>query len=211
MQGWHPHANMHVYVVYDHHDVVTGNTIERVMRRMGEPIRNNRYSAQPMLPSRIFNAIAPDDPVAGLARFALNTAYADSSRLPAGERFTGEALEAFREMIKMPGMLGYIACSEAHMLPGDQADDAHESGLRFAQMPGAVEIRGAYMVDVHNRTHAVNRVRGETAEILSDCDFGGRVFNALRMLMDVTADRVPQDQAGYDARYPSAVHRPDLS
>jgi len=208
-QGWHPHANMHVYVVYDHHDVVTGGAIERTMQRMGPPVRNSRYSAQPMLPSRLFAAVEAEQglyPPAALYRFAFNTAYADSTLIEATEPVTAESLEAFRELVRMPGVLGYIACSEAHMLVGDRATEAHRRRVRFAQMPDAVELRTAMMVDVEDRVHSVARPRAQAAEIAADCDFGGRIVNALRMLMDVTAGRLAEDQEQFDERYPCAEH-----
>jgi hypothetical protein len=205
LQGWHSHANMHLYVVYDHHDVVTGYAIERTMRTMGKPIRNSRYSAQPMLSARMFAAAARNnalDTVQALYRFALNIAYADTGLVrKQGSADEAEGLEAFRHLIRMPGILGYIACSEAHQLLGAQADDAHRRGIRFADIPESVEVRTAIMVDVENRVHEVHRRRGGAAELFVDGDFTGRVVSSLRMLMDASARRVPEDQAGFDARY----------
>lgn len=213
-QGWHSHANMHVYVVYDHHDVVTGAIIERVMRGSGEPVRNSRYSAQPMLPSRMFAAAWEASGIkapAALYRFAFNTAYADTGAIRSNgdgdDAEHADGLEVFRELLRMPGILGYIVCSEAHLLEGDLANQAHRSGTPFALVPGSVEVRAAYMVDVDNRVSVVHRNRGETAEVLPDCDLGGRVINSLRMMMDLSLGRLPQDQAGFDARYP-CVERP---
>jgi hypothetical protein len=204
-QGWHSHANMHLYVVYDHHDVVTGYAIERVMRTMGQPVRNSRYSAQPMLSTRMFAAAHRDnnlDTVQALCRFALNIAYADTDLVrKQGSEYEAEGLEAFRHLIRMPGILGYIVCSEAHQLLGPQADDAHRRKIRFANIPESVEIRTAIMVDVENRVHDAHRRRGETAELFVDGDLTGRVVSSLRMLMDASARRVPEDQAGFDARY----------
>jgi hypothetical protein len=213
IEGWHSHANMHVYVVYDHHDVVTANAIEQAMRCMGKPIRNSRYSAQPMMPFRMFARAGRDHGLTApeaLHRFAFNTVFADTELIRLNQNgdhddVPVEQLEAFRDLISMPGILGYIACSEAHVLHTDQAKKAHQHHIPFAYMPGAVEIRGTWMVDVTDRVHSVQRNRGETAELVEDCRFFGTIVNALRMLMDFSAGRSPEDQAGYDARYPDTA------
>lgn len=205
-QGWHPHANMHAYVVYDHHDVVTAATIEQVMRSQGEPVRTSRYSAQPMLSSQFFAAFDHVSPPTALFRTAFTAAYADTGKhlLPDHDpdnRFAG-LLGQFRELLRMPGILGFAACSEMHLLFEDNARFAHQVGIGFGDLPDAVELRMAVMVDVQNQVNTVVRKRGEQAEINPASSVDGIIVNALRLYMDTAAARLPQDQAGYDARYP---------
>lgn len=201
--GWHRDGNMWVYAVYDHHDVVTGDAIGRAMCSMGDPVRNSRYTAQPMLSPRKFaEARNPGDMghADGLYRFAMNVAYADTDQM--GE--LGRLLEVFRVMLRMPGILGFIACHEAWQAANlPLGPDQHVWDL-----PGAEECRLAVMADVCNRIHLVSRARGRTSELAADVGLRGAVATSLRLLMDTCQDRVPADQASYDLRYPGARDRP---
>lgn len=204
-EGWHPHANPHGYLIYDHHDVVTGHAIAAAMHRMGDPVRNARYTAQAMLPARVFQRaqnVANLQPYEALRSFALNVAYADSPGLTG---VLDEGLHAYRNLIRMPGILGFAFCYEIHLIGGPGAREgilrAATGSTRIEHLPGAKEARLALMVDVHDRVHVVRRCRDETAELEQDVTLVGDVTGSLRMLTDTAMNRVPQDQASFDLRY----------
>jgi hypothetical protein len=139
-------------------------------------------------------------PTAALRRFAANTAFGNAEY--ARPEF-GDQLEAFRALIRMPGVLGYIACYEAYMARTEPpVRDVLAAPRHLKDVPGSVETRQAMMVDVHDRLHSVTRVRGEAAQLELDVTFVGSIANSLRILMDATMRRSPVDQAGFDDRYP---------
>jgi hypothetical protein len=195
--GWHADSNMHVYAVYDHHDVITSSALE-AMNITGPDglIRNSRYTAQCLLPPRLFeHAFREADlqPSTALHRFAANVAFGDPELMHA-EGLSREArgLEVFRKAVRMPGVLGYIACCEM---------DYQANATPGMLLGGKDLARCAWMVDVHDRVHAVTRIRGEVASLALATELIGGLVDGLRMLMDTTMNRVPVDQAAVDERY----------
>ncbi len=191
--GWHDDdGHLWVYVVFDHHDVTTGYHITRTMSRMGEPVRNARYSAQPMFPARLFRQNRqPTDgsPMDGLRRVALNLAYVDLDQF--GD--IAEPMGLFRQLLKEPGILAFVATYEAYGLkpgPLGRLIDNHAGGVQ--SQPDAKELRVAVMVDVNDHIHRVRRWRGETAELTSEPGARGNATTSLRLLMDATRGRLPE-------------------
>lgn len=186
-RGWHEHSDLHVYAAYDHHDVVTAGAIYTSLRGMGEPIRNSRYAAQPVLPMRMFNRAFLQEglqPWEGLFNFAFNAAFAstdhirDHHNLPA----TAAGLDSFRRLIQLPGILGFIVVAEQYDHDGR-------------------ERRIATMVDVHDRVHRVQRIRDETASLELDITVQEGEVECLRMMVDVSQGRVPADERAARERY----------
>lgn len=188
-RGWHRTCHMWVYAIHDHHDVVTAERIRRVMRDSGPPIMNSRYSAQPMLrPQHFSHAFQERGFSAGesLLNFAMNVALLTTDDLHqhhsgCAHAMLGPALDRFRAVLRQPGMLGFIACGEL--------------------LNAAGESRIATMVDMHDRAHEVLRPRGGTAQLSLDVDDDSSVVAALRMMTDVTQNRVPPEGPQFNQRY----------
>lgn len=179
-EGWHHDANMHVYAVHDHHDLVTAAAIRRAMSGMGPAIANSRYTAQTMIPSRKFFGAFQQvgkQPHETLFNFAVNAAYASTDEMRDG-RFPGWAdiadpLDRFRDLVRMPGMLGFITVAE------------------LTETATGRQTRIAAMVDVHNRTHEVIRFHEEPASLNLDTGSCSATVSSLRMLVDVSQNRIP--------------------
>lgn len=210
MTGWHDEGELWVYVVYDHHDVTLNHHIRRVMIRMGDPIRNSRYTAQPMLP-RMFDVVRREEdraPTDTLRRFAMNLAFADPD--DAGPDMA-DKFETFRYLLAQPGILGFAASYEAHglkagLLPRLLPRPGHLHGE-----PDARELRIAVMVDANDVAHRVIRWRGEPAELTTG-DMHGNATTSLRILMDTAAGRLPEKTAqAFWQRYPSAGLHVDMA
>lgn len=212
--GWHiDGGHLWVYVIYDHHDVTLNHHISRIMSRMGAPVRNSRYTAQPVLAPRHFQQSRhPTDRggLSGLRRFVMNMAYAD----PAALDDSAEHLVLFRQLLREPGIVGFAACYEAS---GYKAGTPNLQGLmQLAQttgasleaLPGALDVRIAVLVDVHDRAHIVRRWRGEHADLIPERG-RGNATTSLRILMDVARNRTPEP-ADFEARYPDAGIRYDF-
>jgi hypothetical protein len=211
--GWHESAVMSVFVIYDHHDVVTDDLLRRVMARMGAPVRTARYTAQPMLPRRVFaQAVLPQDtgPHVGLRRFVMNLAYADSEH---GDEVEG-GVEAMRDLLRVPGLVAFAACYEAwgqRNLAPQALRGAISGGGHLRDLPDSQEVRLVMAVDAQDRVHRVLRVRGEPAELLLSDDgrVRGDVSTSLRILMDTAYDRLPGTPEAFGQRYPTLLQSID--
>lgn len=207
-------GNLWVYVVYDHHDVTVNHHISRIMSNIGAPVRNSRYTAQPLLnPKLFYQNRQPEDRrgLDGLRRFALNMAYLPAAAMDDAEGLDGAHMETFRALLREPGVVGFAACYETSGFSGVpvHARAAMNAGVPLEQVRGAVDIRVAVLVDVNDRGHLVKRFRGEPAEV-STRQVRGNSTTSLRILMDVAMNRVP-DTGGFHARYPDAGLRVDLA
>lgn len=212
MTGWHDgDGNMWVYVIYERDDVVMAHHIGRVMQKMGEPIRNARYVAQPMLPPRkLYEGRRPEDhgPPDALRRFALNIAFAD---LADDGDDMAESMAAFRSLLQQPGIVGYAACHEGYGWKASLLPRRIPPAGCIQDDPDSQEMRIAYLVDINDLAHRVTRWRGEPAELRSG-EMRGNVSTSLRILADLTAGRLPEaNPEAFSARYPDADLHVDMA
>lgn len=195
--GWHHTAHVHVYAVYDHHDVVTATMIRGALHTMGPGISNSRYTAQALLTPREFEESHREtgsQDYETLFRFAYNMAYVNTDDVRDGkfastlktysrtaDRFAWN-LDIFRQVLRMPGLLGFIHC-------GELVDECGHSA------------RLAVMVDMHDRVHRVFRHEGEPAMLELAVDDRASVITSLRVLTDITQGRVPAEGDAFMDRY----------
>lgn len=210
--GWN--GALVVYAVYEPADVVSAGLIERLLKFSGTPVQAGRYAAQPMLGTKIFTGAlqAGCQPWEALRNFAHGMAFTDTDLLQAAVDDGGadlpdpEALGMFRQFLHLPGIVGFAACYETSALkdlPAAAFRKVLASDRHFSEYRGAQQARLALMVDVHDRVHRVERIRGRIAELELDVPMRGDFTTSLRLLMDLAQDRLPADQAGYDQRYPT--------
>lgn len=205
--GWLEQPQPIVYVAYDRGDVTVAHHIERVMRIMGEPIRTTRYSAQPLIASRMFERAflaAELQPAAALYRFAINVSYATPEAVAADPdvSLTAEHFTLFRQLLQEPGVLGFIYHCETFAVMGATPEALRAAG-GIRNHPDVQENRIVHMVDTLDRVHHVNRVRGGTAELNLNADLDGQITASLRMMADATMQRLPADPESFARRYDS--------
>jgi hypothetical protein len=206
--GWHDDGHFSVYVLYEAGDVVTASTLERVMGRMGDPIRGDRYAAQPLLAPRMFS---PDRIPAGkfesaadaFYNFAMNAGFADPAKVAA--EIGTDKMDGMRSMLQQPGVLGFLACNEAwgvrKLTPMIAA--LLRTGMDIATIKGSEECRVVVAADLNGHIHEVRQWRDEEkAELDFDVDLCNPVTTGLRILADVAAGhRMAETEEEFDARY----------
>lgn len=155
--GWSGESSgLCVWVVYDHHDVVTSAQLDFTLAATGAVLRNPRYTARPLLPPRMFDG-APVAPWEGLRTFVLNIAYADPQ-----DQFLAEGVVMLRGLVAMPGIVAFAACYEAWGGPdvqGREVWDAVAGRSHLKESPRSKETRVAVAVDRSDRAHIVARER----------------------------------------------------
>ena len=203
-QGWHPHSNTHVYVVYDLADVVTASHITQTMGKLGAAITNSRYGAQPFLTFAELHAgwiMSGMQPPKALLNFATNAALTGKAEPDADVdsdlwRQMVDMSEDFRKLIQVPGICGFMACHEGWSVPDRPG---------FRGWDG--ESRVASLVDVHGRVHEAIRRRGESATLILDSGAALVEIQALKLLVDLSQNRAPDNVAEVEARYrPRCAH-----
>lgn len=206
--GWHDDGHFSVYVIYEVGDVVTASTLERVMGRMGAPIRGDRYAAQPLLAPRLFS---PDRIPAGVFEsaadafynFAMNAGFADAEKV--ADLIGAGHMNAMRSLLQQPGVLGFLACNEAwgvrKLTPMIQA--LLQTGMEIETIKGSEECRVVLAVDLAGHIHEVRQWRDEEKpELDFDVAFCNPVTTGLRVLADVAAAiTMPETSEEFDARY----------
>ncbi len=202
--GWHMHAEMWMYLVFDHHDVVTAAAVAESVIGRGKVIRTGRYTAQAILePGHFAAGIDAGDvsPHQALYRFVMNVAYGDLTGEP---EFAINTMDRFRELLRMTGIIGFLVCYESYGQVNPVSGDLeqHAAGRPGSRECGHVqEVRSALMVDSDDRVHAAFRVRGEPAHLELDLTCFGFGVQVLRILMDAATGRLPDDQESFAARY----------
>ena len=201
--GWTGQPAPVVYVAYDRGDVTVAHHIERIMAGMGNPIRTSRYSAQPMIPERMFREaylISGRQPVDALANLAFNIAYADPDEV---NDYVGEGMDKnfvlFRRLLQEPGIIGFLYHCEAFSVHGPGAASAIPGLVK--EHPDAKDSRIVHMVDTLDQVHHVHRIRGQVAALNLNGDLDGYITGSLRMLSDATMRRLPGNPDGFAARY----------
>lgn len=201
--GWTGGPAPVVYVAYDGGDVTVAHHIERIMAGMGASIRTSRYSAQPMIPERMFKKAflaSGKQPVDALANLALNIAYADPGLV---NDYAGEGMDEqfvlFRRLLQEPGVLGFLYHCEAFSVLGPGAASAVPGLVR--EHPDAKDSRIVHMVDTLDRVHHVHRIRGQVAALNLNAALDGYITGSLRMLADATMRRLPDLGADFNTRY----------
>lgn len=207
--GWHPNPDAWLYVIHERHDVVTAEAIRELMKSMGLPIHSERYTAHPLLRPKLFDAVhalCGVEAMDALSRFAINCALIRDTTNPDVDEWMLTGINHLRSVVRQPGVKGFAFSCEAYATSDSGgARAAHAAGRHLETVPGRQEVRTVVMVDVLDQAHMVHRVRGTEPELMTDTDLTGRTFAVLRMLTDITMNRVlepssPEFAARYSCR-----------
>lgn len=195
-RGWD--GDPALYVLYDARDRETEAAYRNVMR--GVPIRCAPHAALPAVPS---GALA-GNPASALFRFALNL------------RSEHPWVEAILHILRQPGFVGMAFLVEAWMRTFDTKDERESLGkVRFADVPGSIEIRDVLAADISGRDFCVQRQRGGKAEMIEpDGEMSGAVIESLRTIVAAVLGRPLPDIENtpstwnWDAERANAIHVP---
>lgn len=201
--GWSENGYLCVWVIYDHHDVVTEGQYGHMLAAAGAPLRTSRYTARPMVPAQYFTSTPEVSPQVGLRNYAMNLAYTD----PAALGDMADLMVMMRHMLAMPGIVAFAASYEAWFekrVSEGQLRRALAGQSRFADSPSAQEVRIVLGVDRADRVHKVSRIRHQAAEVEAHAPIRGDISTSLRILMDTACGRLP-DRAGFAERYPTLI------
>jgi len=212
-RGWRT-SLMTAYVIFDRHrhrrevDILT-----RALGSIGPAIIVGRYGAQPMVADRLLAGVAVE-PWKAFKRFAHHVAFIDPALLLAADDVEdaedlAEQLDATRQLLQLPGIVGYAACYEGYGLE-EISPALVDQALRddLETVPGAREGRLLIAVDAGDHVHRVQRVRGHDQVVEMFVPLRGDTTTSLRKLMDLSMDRLPATQEEADARYERIGGRP---
>lgn len=180
--GWDGPAAM--YVLYDWHDDATAQVYRRVMEgRRGIPTRCGPYAAQSMVPPDALNGIASH----GLYRLAMNLSLVGEGHYP---------VEVMIETMRQPAFLGVaFLCESWARTMADEEEREALGAVRFADIPGSVEMRQVCAVDTAGHDYFVSRPRGSkptlyipTAGVGDMTRYDGSIIESLRLIVAVIAD-----------------------
>lgn len=201
LAGWNHNAHATLYLIYDPDASDLTPHINRIMKRSGDRIVTAGYGAQPMLAPRHFATTAQKGVQASEAirTFALNIAFADPDLIDDAD--LTDPLHLFRGMLQESAVLGFAAASEAYGMTIKPGSDTR--GISWRTQPNARSKRFVVMVDTEDRMHMVTREQGgHPAQTHLDMrEPSGYLVDSLRILADLSTDRLPTDQAGFNARY----------
>lgn len=243
--GWDQPARL--MVVYDERDEYTSGVYRRILNSPNHgavpTVRVAPYVAQTFLPPALLHGYRTDGkgiepgerlPVwEYLRRFAMNLAYAPVDALAdseSGREFSGDTgvppLELMRGMLRLPGLLGYVFCSESwrRALTSEQmlAEQRSEQTPNYGDQPDSVEVRVVYCVDLFDRVHVVERDRGDRpTTVMTESGprtviqpgqglvrqeqaalIRGDTTTSLRILADMSMGRTPPQEL-FDQWYPT--------
>lgn len=122
-------------------------------------------------------------PWATLRRLVMNTAYGGGDELA----------EQMREILRAPGLLGFVTVTEAWRNHGEAVLRAARGEVHLGDVPGSIETRVLYSVDLTRRVQRVERVRGRKPEV---------VRSVARDLIDEAFADLPRDMRRAVARWP---------
>lgn len=96
-----------------------------------------------------------------------------------------------RSTAMLPGWYGFLFASEGWM---SDIDPDERDGRKLADIPGSVETRQVYAVDITGGAYFILRRRGEKPKIVTGLDaLGGRVPNSLAPMVKAVAEYLPDD------------------
>ena len=170
--GWDAPAAL--YVLYDTTDPDTDATYRDVMApRRGAPVRCHPYAGQSAVPESAFHG----NPAHALFRFALNT----RGDHPMADLVLGT--------IRRPGFLGLAFLYEGWMRTAKTKEERDALGaVRFADIPGSVELRSIMAADIAGNDYLVMRERGQKPELHRGDDddlneMSGAIIESLRSIV----------------------------
>lgn len=169
-RGWDEPAGL--YVLYDWHDQPTEHAYRGMLPRdAGDAIRCGPYAARQMVRPEVLHS--DGQPHHNLFRMALNLAHNDDP-----------AIARFVQALGPPGFLGIAFVHEAWERTYRDKDREAEGDVRFADMPGSIEIRFVMAADVSGDSHLIRRRRGDKPAVLDvSGDAGsGAVIESLRAI-----------------------------
>lgn len=171
-RGWDGPAAL--YVLYDGREPDTHVPYQDIMAsRRGAPILRLPYAAQSVAPESAFVG----NPSHALFRFALNI------------RSYNALSEAVIGMIRRPGFLGLAFMNEAWMRTMASKEERDALGnVRFADIPGSIEIRNVMAADIAGNDYFVMRERGQEPKLHHGEDddikqVSGAVIESLRSIV----------------------------
>lgn len=179
--GWDQPAQL--LALYDWYDTGTEQAYARIMAsRRGGPLRVGRYAAQSVVPDSALDG----NPVNALFRFAMN--IRGNTEHP--------AVAYILMGLRQPGLLGLTFVSEGWMRTMASVEERKALGpVRFADMPGSIEMRNVVAVDLAGGEYAVLRERGKAPKASWDDELealGGAVIESLRaILAAIRGEEIP--------------------
>lgn len=174
-------------------DASAGDTASTVLASLGSKrtVRHKHYNAL-----RIAALPADADPADAVRALANNIAlHPDADEV----RFL---MRGFRT----PGFLGFALAIESGHAQSSQGIAAALGQNRAATEAAlrATHRRAVWACDRDNRMHLAERARGDAAAQLHTCvTSAGHNTTTLKIMVDAVLGQTPQDQASWDARYPT--------
>lgn len=213
--GWHDDGGGFLsYIAYDTADLVTAGNLERCLQKKGSPVRAGRYAAQPFVgnfTTEQADAIGADSSDRMFANFAMNIGFADPDI--ADRYLTPGGLQATRQLLSQPGIVGFAAAGEAWgfktMTP--LVRELVKSGMDMGDIKGSTEARFVLFCDLNGHRSQARKWRDETdVEIKHGVRRCDPVVVGLRVLADVAAGTtMPTTDEQFTARYHDTCAEPD--
>jgi len=173
-RGWDQPAQ--VLVLYDCYDRATEYAYREILAsRRGGPTRCGPYAAQSAVPAEVLSGSASH----ALFRFALNLDH----------RLDDPGVSAIVDMMRQPGFLGMALASEAWFWAGTKEERKAVGNVRLADVPGSLECRNVWAVDIDGEVHFVQRVRGQKPQLLAfeQANITGAIIESLQLIVAVVA------------------------
>jgi hypothetical protein len=172
-RGWDESPDL--YVLYDARDHESDSAYRNVLAsRRGPAVRVAPYAAQSAVPQSALDG----NPAHALFRFALNVS--------GGEH---PAVEYVLATLRQRGFLGLAFLHEGWTRTvASQEERAALGDVRFADIPGSVEMRFVAGYDIAGVDYVVSRARGKSPELhsTSSGDFKevtGAIYESLRIIV----------------------------
>ena len=201
--GWD--RPVHFRVVYDHD--AAGGATDRQFRRITPPehehapVRHGRYTATTVFGPRVLYSL-PNVPVWDQLRsLILGIAFRDPD--PHEDDKTTGYITMMRDLFRQPGIVGFATVGEAwHNTEREHLDRAVAGKVNLGDVPSSVEVRIVYAIDLADRAHHVQRIRGAKPTLSVDVPMRGDFTTSMRILADMTTGRTPPPEK-YGERYPT--------
>ncbi len=183
-------------VVYDH---TVDPDADRFFRRICPPgdfcrqVRLGPYVASTLFGPRVLHALPGVPPWETLRTMAVNIAYGDGD----------DNVAQMRAALDWPGLVGFLTVGEAwHNTEQTDVHCAIRGEVNLGDVPGSVECRVVYGVDLADRAHRAQRVRGRKPELDMEAPMRGDVTTSMRIIADAVTGRTPPPDQ-FAARYPT--------
>ncbi len=209
--GWD--EPVHVRVVYEH-DAHEGQ-VDRAFRRITPPepqhapVRHGRYTATTMFGPRVLYSIRGVPVYEQLRSIIMSFAYPPFDA-PDYPKDLADGTRMLQNMVRMPGVVAFCVVGEAWLnTDRENLAAAVNNKVMLADVPGSVETRIVYCVDLADRAHRVQRIRGQKPTVDLAAPMRGDFTTSLRIAADAATGRTPSPEK-FTERYPTLAEMLDL-